>query len=230
MIRLILESGQLKADVVLSSALETADAPKIQGNSAEVDQRFTPASTFKIVLAGLALEEHWITPETEVLCDDAHVPGAPRRLRLHEALYLSSNAYFSQWNQSLSATDLEAWTKRVGYGVWNLKPVKRDLGWRAGGGFVEITPREQHAFLRRFFQGQLPWSPATQDALRPALVWPSPRPDTHLWGKTGSLQGIYWFTGAAERDGKTRVITVLLTKPGSNRDKAIQRFLDEAFQ
>jgi beta-lactamase class D len=227
---LILSGYQLKADVTLLSRLEGDETVEVNGNAAETDRAVTPASTFKIPLSALALEEGWITPETAFRCADEHIPGTPRLLQLHEAMFYSSNDYLLGFEGHVTVSRMRRWVEQVKFGQWTGKAERPEDGWHAGGGFVRITPRQQHDFFQRLMAGKMPWKARTQTDLLEALRWPDPKlpASAEAWGKTGSMDGLRWFTGAAKDKNGTRIITVLLTHANATREEAIGAFVREA--
>lgn len=218
----------LLADVILVSDPEQGAAPELIGNEKEADAFFSPASTFKMILTLAGLEQGKAAPETRWICRDAFLPQRPMELNLTQALYYSSNEYFLHLEDLLKPDDFLEMGRRVHFGEEKiaLAKVKRE-DWKHGGAFL-ITPRQEHAFMRSLARQELPVSKTVGETLQRVLQWPDSHSGVHAWGKTGSWDHCYWFTGLAERGNRRRVITVLLTQNGSTRDQAIARFYEQA--
>lgn len=233
------------ADVFLVSQIPGDAAPKITGDVAQVDARFTTASTFKIIIALAGLESGRLTPETTRLCNDTYLPQRPASLDLHAALFRSSNEYFALTARMLRHEPLEEMARRCEFGQVAQRP--ENLADWSHGGEVQISPREQHSFMRRLAAGKLPVKPEVLDAIVPTLEWPESGKEfaslqepekkdaPRYYGKTGSARGVLWFSGFVDKpdprnaDARLiRVITVLLTRSGATRDQAIQAFYDRA--
>ncbi|MDR0533172.1 MAG: hypothetical protein LBH01_04385 [Verrucomicrobiales bacterium] len=210
---------------------------EVEGNAVLADQKFTPASTFKVMIAWAALEEGLVTPKTKHLVKDSYVPGAPRELDLHEALYFSSNDYFDWLGKKLGREKLEKYIAISGYAGG--KPPK---GWLDNmdlverGGTITITPRENQEFFYKLQQGPDCFQqkkPVSSEAvmmmLRTVLRWPNANAEAMLWGKTGAAGGAVWFIGYGTRATEsgvnwTQAVTVFAKGGVELRPMMIDKF------
>jgi hypothetical protein len=246
-----------RADVVLTSIIPGEEMPVVEGNRQEADKAFTTASTFKMIVALAALEEGILAAGTKLACNDAHLPRRPMTLELREAMFFSSNDYFAHLARKLGNEQIQQMARACAFG--NDAPPPKNIDDWAHGGNVRITPRQQHAFMRRLAAARLPADSRNQWGLQNALAWPrsaplaamaiksgdlpaafatEENPSPEFFGKTGSWDGIRWFTGYAllppetklgqTQPRRARIVTVLLTKPGSTRQQAIDAFYKAA--
>jgi beta-lactamase class D len=213
------------ADLCLVSE-SPGDQLKSRGDQAESGAFFTTASTFKPVIALAALEKGVATPQTLAWVEDAHIPGGRQQLTLAKAMYWSSNSYFIALLKQLSDRELMATAEKTGFGTLTEKlPLANREDWKKGGPY-RITPEQQHKFMKRLVGDDLPYSAERLRQLREVMAWPAKK-NLEVIGKTGSWEKIYWFNGAARRSAGWKVVTILLTAPGSNRNQAVRRFYEE---
>jgi beta-lactamase class D len=219
--------SQTPADVVILSDFPGSDKPLISGETGQADQPFSPASTFKMIIALVALEKKIATPTTTILCSDSYLPQKPMQLDFQKAMYHSSNDFFVALLDKITPDELLAMAAKCGFGKPTGPPPSDKSAWRHGGN-IRVTPREEHRFLRKLAAGQLPVAPGVQADLIRVMRWPSPKDQWQIFGKTGSWERTYWFVGMVHKsEGPARIGTVTLTSHGSDREKAIQRFLQQ---
>lgn len=199
----------------------------VEGPEADRRKAFCPASTFKVLLAWAALEEGWAGPETLLETRDAHVPGSPRRITLHQAMFHSSNDYFLQLFAGERAAALDGWLVRSGL------VEKPPAGWRddprqriTGGGTLRVTPEANHALMVKVARGELARSPDVQRALEAVCRWPSGGSGLEVFGKTGVYGGSVWFNGFARRPDGSGLVVCTVRLPGSvpRRTEAVRTF------
>lgn len=109
-------------DAATWSALE-GDALRPLGNRA-LQGRYSPGSTFKVVMAIAALEEKVITPQTEVFCSGSksfygrswacNRPGGHGRQNVVQALEHSCNVFFYTIGDMLPIDTIHKWAVRLG--------------------------------------------------------------------------------------------------------------------
>jgi beta-lactamase class D len=118
--------------------------------------RLSPASTFKIPHALVALETGVVTTETVERWDGTAHRGRPAWERDHtivSAMRPSVLWFFQRIAPRVGAARMRRWLERLQYGNADTSgPVT--LYWVNGR--LRISPDEQVAFLRRFFESQLP--------------------------------------------------------------------------
>jgi beta-lactamase class D len=197
----------------------------IGGNRDLMSQSFTPASTFKIILAWAGIEEGLVEPGTLHEVHDAHVPETPRRISLKDALFYSSNDYFIWLAEKLNVHKI---TRYIEKSEWMGKSVPEN--WLGNdpravvrAGTLKVTPLQQHQFIQKLMNGVL-ISGSNGDKLKRALEWPSSDPNVRLFGKTGSWGGVVWFNGFGESPKGKKAVTVLVRKSGAKRDDGIRFF------
>lgn len=219
--------GHAVADVTLLSDIPGAEAPYVSGDQSEADTAFNPASTFKMIIALTAFEQKVATPETELTCLDAYLSPTPQLLKFQKAMQDSSNDFFRQLVAKLTDAQLLDMAKRCGFGTVTGEAPKDRKDW-VHGGVIRVTPRQEHQFLRQLIRGKLPVDLACQKQLLSVMTWPQMEAGINVYGKTGSYEKTFWFSGlAVKAGGAVRVVTVTLTAEDANRARAIQRFYDQ---
>ncbi|EQA35402.1 penicillin-binding protein, transpeptidase domain protein [Leptospira inadai serovar Lyme str. 10] len=203
--------------------------------------RFSPASTFKTYLALSLLENRIVDPEVRILCSDSHIPGSPRNLNLREALFYSSNDYFSILFPKLGRKKLEKTLRRIGYGPLVDKPDPSKKGklpetWWTDekglkhGGVLRLFPEEIHGFwVAVFWRRDLGISESIYRSWISSLFWSDcPERSGTIFGKTGSWEGNYWFQGILiSKNGPDSVAVTVLNKfKDANRTATINRFYE----
>jgi beta-lactamase class D len=221
----------VRADpVLILTSWENQEIPEVQGPSEWLDQGRCPASSFKAFLAWVALEEGMAEPGTRLTSADKHVPGSPRAITLHQAMYYSSNDYFMQMFEKVPQARIDDYLLRSGLAGPKVPEV-----WRTSsrslisGGSLLISPRTNHAFMRKMAFGRLASTPAIQSAWESVMRWPGPEAKVgdpkalRLYGKTGVYSGAVWFNGFGD-DGVRKVCTVFLPGSVPERPEAIAAF------
>ena len=174
------------ATVVHSAAL--ADVPR------------PPASSFKVLLALIALETGALRGPDEILPGDGrHArPEWRRSMALREALSTSSEPYFAALAERIGRTRLAAWVAKAGYGNGRIgeRPARV---WHDG--VLTVTARQQLAFVDRLRRGDLPFRPAHIAAVKAALR--EDDGDARFHAKTGTHlddddRGTAWWIGWVE--------------------------------
>ncbi|HEY6941654.1 class D beta-lactamase [Dokdonella sp.] len=194
---------------------------------ARAQARFSPASTFKLLNAMVALETGAVKDEYEVLRWDGvqrRYPDWNRDQSLASAMRFSAVWFYQEMARRAGAARMQAWLDRVGYG-------NRDIGggidrfWLTGA--LRISAVEQVAFLRRLARGELPFSAAVQETVRRITILDSD-PAYILHGKTGwavrddtaGPADLGWFVGWVERGGRRWYIALDVDMPRGAEDAA----------
>ena len=183
-----------------------------------LDQRVVPCSTFKIVLAHLALEAN-LVKNTEVMWKFSGKKSGrvewDRDLCLRTALETSAEWYFQEVARQLGAERLRAGVKKLGYGSgWSGKTPAS--AWHDGT--ITISPMEHVLVMQRLSAGTWPFPAPMQTSVKKCLAYPVDR-DVQLWGKTGSSakekdgRSIGWYVGAFTRDGESTAFAILRRAP-----------------
>ena len=166
--------------------------------------RFIPASTFKIMNSLIGLE-------TGVIPDENHViewDGTQHAIRswnqdhtLATAIQQSVVWYYQELARRVGEEKMQHYVEAADYGNKDISG-QIDTFWLEGA--LRISADEQVAFLKRLYQGDLPFSSRSMNIVREILVLEKTA-SYQLSGKTGSAQRITphvgWFVGYLETEG-----------------------------
>lgn len=174
-------------------------------------RRYSPASTFKIANALIALETGAIADEHEVLrWNGEPQPFKPweQDMALGEAIRVSNVPAFQAIARRVGLAAYEHWLERLGYG--NAAVGDRvDRFWLDGP--LAISAIEQAGFLAALALGELPMSKRSQEIVRRLLLVET-SDARKLYAKTGwskaSSPQIGWWVGWVESG--TRIDTFAL--------------------
>jgi beta-lactamase class D len=177
--------------------------------------RVTPASTFKIPHALAALDAGVVASAHETFVYDGSPQYFESWKRDHDLASAMRNSvvwFFQRIAERLGIEKERAYLKAFEYGNQDASGPLTSF-WLADS--LRISPDEQLAFLRRFFEGRLPVREDAARMLREILVQPrgrianaageqafaEPWPEgTTVLGKTGSDgRGLTWLVGRVER-------------------------------
>ena len=151
---------------VILQPLDGSAPPRQQGDCAV---RLSPASTYKIPHALIALETGVITPDSVEKWDGTRYEHQPKWNLNHtviSALRPSVLWFFQRIAPRIGAERAAAWLEKFEYGNRNVSgPITRY--WVDGS--LAISPTEQIAFLRRFYTRALPVQPHYIDRVRQGL-------------------------------------------------------------
>jgi beta-lactamase class D len=193
-----------------------------QSNVTACATRLSPASTFKIPHALVALETGVIQPDTIERWDGTRHPGQPSWDRDHTVLTAMRPSvlwFFQRIAPRVGASRMHDWLVRLRYGNAD---TSGDVTFYWLNGVLRISADEQVAFLRQFYLGTLPISADRQRIIRDALnqqrgtvqnsrgvhelpaEWPD---DVRLNSKTGATttahgQSVSWLVGALTVAGR----------------------------
>jgi beta-lactamase class D len=132
----------------------TADQPLV--SRGDCATRLSPASTFKIPHALVALETGVVTPDTIEKWDGTKYARQPKWMRDHtviSALRPSVLWFFQRIAPRIGAARMAEWLGRFEYGN---RDVSGPITQYWVNGRLQISPIEQVRFLRRFFGHSLP--------------------------------------------------------------------------
>jgi penicillin-binding protein 2 len=128
-------------------------------NDRAIQGRYSPGSTFKMVLAAAALEEGVVTPETRIRCSGAATfygrsfrcwnPAGHGAVDVREALERSCNVYFYTVGNALGVDRIEKWATRFGLGVKSGIDLPSEVT-----GLVPSTAWKQRATGERWYPGE----------------------------------------------------------------------------
>ena len=139
------------------------------GSVAECATRLSPASTYKIPHALIGLETGVITETTVGKWDGVAYPNQPKWNQDHTVLSAMRPSvlwFFQAMAPRIGAARAHEWLTRFGYGNTDTSgPVTQY--WVNGR--LRISPDEQLAFVKKFYDGGLPVAKAHTDRLKQAL-------------------------------------------------------------
>lgn len=175
------------------------------------DQRFLPASTFKIPNALIALDLGVVKDENELFKWDRK-PRLRKEwekdLTLQEALRVSAVPVFQDIARRVGNERMQKGVQRLGYGNQDIRG-GIDQFWLSGN--LRISAMEQIAFLRKLHGGLLGVSPVAQDVVKRMLIVDN-APTHVLRAKTGTViratKPVGWWVGWVERRTDTGTRTV----------------------
>lgn len=166
------------------------------------DTPLRPASTFKVLLALVALQTGTLRDGDEVVpWNGKRYPDRPqweRDMALREAMQTSSESFFGVLANRIGRERLATWVQRLQYGNGRIGDVPAQA-WHDG--VLTVTARQQLDFIDRLRRGALPISPAHIATVKAAMA--SGEVDgRRIYGKTGTHadrnSGNAWWIGWVE--------------------------------
>lgn len=158
------------ASVLLSCVvILNAGTGQVTRTGDRCDTALSPASTFKIPHALVALETGVITTETVEQWDGTRHPAQPSWDRDHTVLSAMRPSVlwvFQRIAPRIGAERMHQWLQKIDYGNADTSGPIREY-WVNGR--LRISPEAQVKFLRRFYAGELPVSAGHVAAVRGAL-------------------------------------------------------------
>ncbi|WP_242108671.1 penicillin-binding transpeptidase domain-containing protein [Luteimonas aquatica] len=187
-----------------------------------------PASTFKVLLALVALETGALRSADEVIPWDGHTyaafPEWKTDMALRQAMQTSSESYFRIVAARIGRARLADWVQRLDYGNGRIGP-SAARAWHDG--VLTVTLRQQLAFIDRVRRGDLPVSRATLAAVKAAMRDADGR-GRSLYAKTGThlpddgSPGIGWWIGWEDAGAHaTSFVLAVELKRGDVRSKRV---------
>ncbi len=198
----------------------------LRSDDARAARRVTPASTFKILNALIALETGVVTGPSDTIRWDGVDRGSDAWNRDHDlssAFRASAVWYFQELARRIGRERMESWVRRVGYGNTE---VSGDITRFWLDGPLAISPDEQIGFLRRLRADELPFSTRSMDVVRELMVLER-NDDWTLRGKTGwaraGLVDELWFVGWVDRGEDAAFFVIEFENRTPNRDLSTMR-------
>ena len=198
----------------------------------------SPASTFKIPHALVALETGVITTNTVEKWDGTRHPQQPLWNRDHTVLSAMKPSvlwFFQRIAPRIGASRMHAWLDRLHYGNAD---TSGDVTRYWVNGVLRVSPEQQVAFLRQFYAQTLPVRVEYQRAVTDALeqkpgtqqnargvhslagTWPA---NAALNAKTGATttegEGVSWLVGALTVGGARYVFASAVWRDGAGVDQ-----------
>lgn len=163
-------------------------------------QRFTPASTFKILNSLVALETNTIPDETyTILWDDVKRRAEwDTSMNMRKAFEVSNLFYYQQIAKKIGQVKLQTYLDTCQYGNKKIEGAV-DSFWIDGS--LTISADEQLGFIKKLYFNQLPFSERTQRIVRSMMLREQTK-HSKLSFKTGlgyhDDKEILWVVGYAE--------------------------------
>lgn len=199
----VFKQARVKGTFVLYDV--AADRMTVHGRK-RANQRFYPASTFKIAHTVIGLSSGAVKDVDQVL----PYGGKPQRLKqweqdlpLREAIKISSVPVYQEMARRIGMERMQTALAKLDYGNGKIGTVI-DQFWL--GGPLTISAVEQTRFLARLAEDKLPFSPAAMAATRDILLQ-GKTSDAALFAKTGWTDApnpdIGWWVGWVRKEGRT---------------------------
>lgn len=133
-------------------------------------QRFSPASTFKIVNSLIALESGVASNEQYLIpWDKVERPNAEwnKDLTLTQAFRASAVPYYQELARRIGKDTMQRWLDSLQYGTTKIQsPI--DSFWLNND--LRVSPDEQLGMLKRLYFDQLPFSKRSQQLVRDMML------------------------------------------------------------
>lgn len=170
-------------------------------NLDRTQQRFLPASTFKIMNSLVGLETGVISDTNMVIQWDGVVrPIAAwnKDMSMKEAFRVSCVPYYQEVARRIGHDRMKLWIDSVKYGNRQMG-ARVDTCWLDNS--LQISPDEELGFVKKLYFDQLPFQKRTMRLVRDVMLFEN-MPQYKLyyktgWGQTGNKQ-IAWIVGWEE--------------------------------
>ena len=190
-------------------------------------QRFSPASTFKIVNSLIGLQTGIITDEKMVIKWDGikrPVESWNKDMDMTEAFKVSCVPYYQEVARRIGRDTMQQWIDSIGYGNKNISgPI--DSFWLNGK--LKISPDEQLGLVKRLYFDLLPFRKSTQQMVRDVMLQEN---NTAYklsyktgWGDDDKGNGIGWVVGWIEENKHVYFFVTFVKAPDANTDMNVVR-------
>ena len=170
-------------------------------NESRAQQRFSPASTFKIPNTLISLEEQAISGKDAVFKWDGRIHEIPawnHDQTLESAFKISCVWCYQQLASQVGAEPYRTYLQALDYGELS-EPFSETTFWLDGA--LTISAMEQVAFLKKLYRRSLPFSASSYETLR-AIMLVEKTPEYSIWAKTGWATRVTpkvgWYVGYVE--------------------------------
>lgn len=185
--------------------LDIASDRLLVHNAVRAQQRFEPASTFKIFNTLVGLETGAVKDEMEVLPyggKPQFVKEWEKDMHLRDAMRVSNVPVYQELARRIGAKRMQHYIDLAGYGNREIGAVI-DKFWLDGP--LKISAVEQARLLGRLAQRKLPFSQRSMRITR-SILRQDDTPGHTMFAKTGWAMGatpqIGWLVGWVEKEGK----------------------------
>lgn len=166
-------------------------------NEARSEERFSPASTFKILNTLIALEEGAVKNEKEVIKWDGKDRGLDvwnKDQTLETAFPISCVWFYQELARRIGNEKYIAHLEKVEYGNQKAGP---DLTTFWLKGDLKISTVEQIDFLRRIYEEKIPYKKSHIHLLKKIMIVEE-NPQYTIRAKTGTNSQLAWYVGYVE--------------------------------
>ncbi|WP_337206882.1 class D beta-lactamase [Campylobacter molothri] len=157
-------------------------------------ERFSPASTFKIFNALIALNSHVVKDKSEVFYhyegEKVFLPSWAQDANLTSAIKRSQVPAFKELARKIGKVKMQENLNKLNYG--NKKISKIDTFWLDNA--LQISAKEQAVLLFKLANLKLPYSKKIQEEVI-KMIELKQNDDFILYGKTGFNDNIAWVVG-----------------------------------
>lgn len=212
------ETGYRGTILIYSPVKETfyASHPEI------ADERFIPASTFKIFSTQAALQAGVIASNKSIIKWDGIHRGRKetnRDLDFTTAFQISAVPHYQGLVREIGAERMQAFIDSVPYGNQDISG-GIDQFWLTGK--LRISPREQIEFLNRLYRNELPFDPRVMQSVKEMLVMPKESGNSYSaktgWAVLPQNRNIGWWVGWAERHGELLFFATVIDSNSPQRN------------
>lgn len=179
-------------------------------------QRFTPATSFKLLTSLIGIQTGKISNENTVLTTGT---GKDSALSFKEAFKTSSNVFFQTLANQVGKDTMKVWIDSIGYGNKNVNgPV--DSLWLNDQ--LKISPDEQLGFVSKLYFSQLPFQKYAQQMVQDQML----QEDNNLYqlsyatgsGTDDKNNAIGWVLGWIVENQHVYFFVTFVKSPESNLD------------
>jgi beta-lactamase class D len=195
--KLFMQQG-VDGTMVIAS-LQTGE--KFIYNDSRAKQRFSTASTFKILNTLIALEEKAILGKDDLLKWDGHyyeIPDWNKDQTLETAFKVSCVWCYQELAHRIGGEKYRDYLHKIAYGELH-EPFEESTFWLDGS--LEVSAVEQVEFLKKVYQRSLPFTASSYETLQQIMLVEK-NPTFTIRAKTGwatrSMPQIGWYVGYVE--------------------------------
>lgn len=170
-------------------------------NDLRANQRFSTASTFKILNTLISLEEKAISEKGDVLKWDGHIYNFSawnNDQTLESAFKISCVWCYQELARRVGAEKYRYYLRKVAYGTLR-DPFETTTFWLDGS--LQISAIEQVEFLKKVYLRTLPFGASSYETLRQIMLVEK-TPAYKIWAKTGWATRVKpqvgWYVGYVE--------------------------------
>jgi len=170
-------------------------------NDSRATQRYSTASTFKILNTLIALEEKTISEKSDIFKWDGKIYSIPswnQDQTLKSAFNVSCVWCYQMLARRIGPLKYINYIKNSNYGELT-EPFKETTFWLDGS--LQISAVEQVEFIKKVYQRSLPFNPTSYETLRQIMLLKK-NPAYSLWAKSGwatkMKPQVGWYVGYVE--------------------------------